>query len=304
MTEAAAELIQLFENEICDYDRCRALIREIGGCTKIIPDGNFKTTPLHEAVSGGHYDFAMELIREPGADLNVASDWCGPLMWELQYLWTETEAEQWKESEQRLRLVRALIEAGADPNPVLDGEELLYYVRYEVNEKEGDKPQWAHWWWMEHIVEAHAYGQTERFFEKVRTVPVDAVLVFQSGLWMIDDDLCESDHAIFVFADGERMALSSYQVDDEEWDFYAVPVHEDLKLKPEAYKSILPAEGKIGYIAKEDEAEFSSHYLRLSIDDGALLLHAEEGTVCFGVVELMEFNYENQKRKDLFIDEK
>ena len=38
------------------------------------------------------------------------------LIWELQYLWSEDEKSQWSESENKLRLIRALIKAGANPN--------------------------------------------------------------------------------------------------------------------------------------------------------------------------------------------
>ena len=295
MTEAAAKLIQLFESEHCDYDRCRALIREIGGCTKIIPDDNFKTTPLHEAVSGGHYDFAMELIREPGADLNVAFDWCGPLMWELQYLNEESKEKRCLESKQKLRLARALIEAGADPNPVVEGEELMYYVRFKVGEREGDGTDQWHNYQLEHIVEAHAYGQTEHFFEKVRTMPIENIWVSDWGFWLFDDDVCDADHAIFVFEDGERYLLSSYQTGEDEWDFYAVSVEKDIRLNPEKHHEILPQSGKIAFLGKEGED------LALSIDDAALLILPMEGYLSIGLSEFPGGCFEKQDRQILFM---
>ena len=98
MTEQMAELMQLFQSENCDYERCRQLIREIGGCCKVVKgECDLETTPLYDAVNYGHYDFAMELIREPGADLNVAPDGDAPLMWELQYLWEEDEEKRFFE---------------------------------------------------------------------------------------------------------------------------------------------------------------------------------------------------------------
>ena len=58
-------LLELFKDKNCNYGKCRELIEEIGGCTQII-EGEFgiQTTPLHEAIDHGHYDFALELILD------------------------------------------------------------------------------------------------------------------------------------------------------------------------------------------------------------------------------------------------
>ena len=44
-------LLELLNSDCCDYDMCRQIIFEIGGCTQII-EGKYdtKTTPLHEAI--------------------------------------------------------------------------------------------------------------------------------------------------------------------------------------------------------------------------------------------------------------
>lgn len=294
MTEAAAELIQLFENENCDYDRCRELIREIGGCTQIIPDGTLKTTPLHEAVSYGHYDFAMELICESGANLDVNPGGWGTLIWNLQYLEAEDDEKRRKESQWKLRLVRALIAAGANPNPVEDGEELMYYVRFKVGEREGDGIDQWHDYQLEHIVEAHAYGQTERFFEKVRTMSIEGIWVSDWGFWMFDDDACDADHAVFMFEDGERYLLSAYQTGDDEWEFYAVSVKKDRQLDSTKHHAILPQSGKIAFVGKDED-------LTLSIDDAALFIQPMEGYLGIGLTELSGGCFEKQNRKTLFL---
>ena len=73
--EESRELLKLFENKDCDYNKCRNLIKEIGGCTQIV-EGQFglQTTPLHEVIDHGHYTFALELIETCKADLNVQLD--------------------------------------------------------------------------------------------------------------------------------------------------------------------------------------------------------------------------------------
>ena len=128
--DAVKELFALFEKENCDYGRCRELIREIGGCTVIVEDKHgLKTTPLHEAVSSGHYDFAHELIGEDGADLDVDPDGSGTVLWDLQYLYSETEEEQCIRFETRHLWERSF----ADPKTFID----LYFrekYRKERNE--------------------------------------------------------------------------------------------------------------------------------------------------------------------------
>ena len=93
-------LLELLNSDCCDYGMCRQIIAEVGGCTQIIEDKyGLKTTPLHEAIECGHYDFALELINEPGTNLDVDPDGGGTLIWELQYLYAETQEERKLESE-------------------------------------------------------------------------------------------------------------------------------------------------------------------------------------------------------------
>ncbi len=301
--DKAIELFKLFEDPDCDYDKCRDLIREIGGCTRIVEDRfGLKTTPLHEAITQGHYDFALELIGEPGADLDVDPDGWGTVIWGLQYFDTETEEERLVESENKLRLMRALIAAGANPNPKEDedGEELLYYIRYKLNEGDGNH----HLWEMEHIIEAHAYGETERFFAKLKEQAVKAVALSDDGFWLIDDNLCDCDYAVFIFEDGERMTLSSYRVGDDEWDFYAVSVRKDIVLDPAKHHTVVAEHhDSIKFLSRYVQEDFpTSHWLDLSIDDAVLRIHADEPNITVGIVCHDFDDYEQIKRKTLFSD--
>lgn len=298
---ASEKLLALFENDTCDRETCLELIKEIGGCTQIIEDKySLKTTPLHEAVSHGHYDLALELVGEEGADLDVDPDGWGCLMWELQYIDSETREEQAAESESKLRLVLALINAGADPNPKADGdgESLLSFIRYKLNEGEGDH----HIWEMEHIIDACAYGETERFLTKLKEQSVSRIMLSDLGFWLIDDNLCDCDHAVFVFEDGERMALSSYKVGDDEWDFYAVPVREGITLDPSRYHTIVANNNEtIKYLSMYDECSHMSHWLDLSIDDAVLRIHADEPDLAVGIVSHDTKDWGETTRQALFI---
>ncbi len=300
------ELIKLLENENCDYDRCRQLIKEIGGCTKIIKSRyDMETTVLHEAISMGHYDFALELIAEPGADLDIRTEDESPIIWDLQYLWEEKLEDQWIESEKKLAIMRALIRSGANPNPKADnGEELLYWIRYKVEEREGTEAERYHLWQIEHIIEAHANGATERFWDKLKNTAVRSILLPSWGFYLMDDDLCDCDHAIFVFEDGERMALSSYQIEKDEWDFYAVDLREGQTLDSGEHRIIVPQEGAIRFWKRyNDDFSPSSHWLDLTIDDALLRFHADEPSIMVGIVCRDSDNYEQMKRKNLFLDE-
>lgn len=301
--DAAKELFALFENENCDYAKCRELIRGIGGCTVIVEDKyGLKTTPLHEAVSGGHYDLAHELIQEEGADLDVDPEGWGSLIWDLQYLNAETEEGQGAESEQKLRLIRALIRAGANPNPVGDsGEDFLHWIRFKVGEWEGTHPENYHLWQIEHMIEAHTYGETERFLQKLKEQAVSRVLPSDVGYWLMDDNWCECDHAIVVFEDGERMMLSAYQVEDDEWDFYAVPLWDDLTFDVAQYHEIMPTYGSIRFRSLySDDVCPNLHYLDLSIDDAILCIHADEPKLMVGIVARDDEDFEQLQRKTLF----
>lgn len=301
--DAAKELFALFENENSDYAKCRELIRGIGGCTVIVEDKyGLKTTPLHEAVSGGHYDLARELIQEEGADLDVDPEGGGSLIWDLQYLNAETEEGQWVESEQKLRLIRALIRAGANPNPVGDsGEDFLRWIRFKVGEWDETYPENIHIWQIEHMIEAHTYGETERFLQKLKEQTISRILLSGWGFRSVDERLCDCDHAIVVFDDGERMMLSAYQVEDDEWDFYAVPLRDDLTLDAGKYHTILPHHGSIRLLSLYSDEDFpTSHWLDLAIDDAILRIHADEPNITVGIVGRDDEDFEQLQRKTLF----
>jgi len=302
--DASKELLSLLEKEDCNYDICRQLIKQIGGCTKIIEDKyGLKTTPLHEAIEHRHYEFAIELIKAGDADFDVEPDGWGPVIWNLQYLDSETEKEQWEESSYKLRLLIALINAGANPNPKSDGEELIHYIRFKIGEADGTHPERHHLWEMEHIVDAYAYGETERFVKKLAEQSVSRIMISDWGFYLLDDNLCDCDHAIFVFEDGERMSLSSYRVGDDEENFYAVSLREDLTLNSTKYHDVLPSSGNIKFISMYGDKECPTlHWLDLSIDDAILRIHAGEPDITVGIVGREDFDYDRRKRHNLFDD--
>ena len=299
--ENVKRLLELLNSDCCDYGMCRQIIAEVGGCTQIIEDKyGLKTTPLHEAIGYRHYDFALELISEPGADLDIEPKNIGPIIWDLQYLWSDTEEEQWKESENKLRLVRALINSGANPNPKVESEELLYYIRYKISENEVTYPEKIHLWQMEHIIEAHTYGNMERFVKKLNKQEIDYIMLSNWGFSLIDDNMCDCDHAIVVFKDGERMSLSSYMVGDDEWDFYSVSITDEQEYGTK-YNTITPQIEAIKFLSLySDELCPNSHLLDLSIDDAILRIHAADPNITVGVVGLDEKDCSNRKRKKLF----
>lgn len=303
MEEKVKELLQLLEEPKCNYDRCRILISEIGGCTELIKDNyNCLTTPLVETVENGHYDFALELIND-GENLNLdtVTDWETPLLWDLQYLWTESEDEMWKESENKLRLIRELIKAGANPNPICGGEELFHYLAYEVYGGGSSGISKAHCCEMLHIVEKHAYAKTDLFWQRIKEQPIKCIMLHRWGFHKIDDDLCEADGAVFVFENGDRMELQYYRSSDEESDFYAVPFSTNIALDSNEYKCICPHNGYINFISRYDSLNDSQlHYLKLSIDDAALLIHADDNCLTLGIVGVNDEDCETRKRKKLF----
>ena len=224
------------------------------------------------------------------------------MIWDLQYLNAETEEGQWAESEQKLRLIRALIRAGANPNPVGDsGEDFLRWIRFKVGEWEGTHPENYHIWQIEHMIEAHTYGETERFLQKLKEQAVSRVLPSDVGYWLMDDNWCECDHSIVVFEDGERMMLSAYQVEDNEWDFYAVPLRDDLTFDIAQYHEIMPTYGSIRFRSLySDDVCPNLHYLDLSIDDAILCIHADEPKLMVGIVARDDEDFEQLQRKTLF----
>ena len=236
-----------------------------------------------------------------GKELDAKTEDVSPLIWELQYLYSESEEERFEESERKLRLIRELILSGADPDPVCDGEELLYYVRYRLNDGIEDYPERLHCWGMEHLIEAHAYGETERFFEKLKTYGVKRIMVSDWAFWLIDEDQCECDHAIFEFEDGESMMLSSYQAGDDDWAFYAVSVSERFTETSGKYREILPEGGLIRYRDfYVDELDNTSRWLDLYIDDAVLRIRPDELTIMMRVGSFEGDDYQLTKRRRLF----
>lgn len=300
--DSVKDLLELFQGDCCNYDTCRQLIAKIGGCTQII-EGKYgsKSTPLHEAIEYGHYDFSLELIKEPGADLEIEPNNDGPIIWDLQYLWAEAEEEQWKESENKLRIIRALIEAGANPNPKGDSEEeLLSWIRYKIGENEGTAPEKNHLWQMEHIIDAHANGDINSFKNRLNNKAIDYIMLSKWGFYLIDYDLCVCDHAVFVFENGDKMLLSSYMVGDEEWDFYATHFDDN----PIKYEVVKANSGNMKlYALYNDENYPTTHLLDIVIDDAILRIRAEDPNIIVGIVGLAENDYHYRKRKTLFKNE-
>jgi ankyrin repeat protein len=98
--------------------------------------GGDHTSPLLMATINGHFDLAMELL-ERGADPNLASDpGATPLyiavhlQWVPQSFFPQPVALQQAETTY-LELMRALLEAGADPNPRLQRH--LWYNSFNHN---------------------------------------------------------------------------------------------------------------------------------------------------------------------------
>lgn len=275
---------------------------EIGSCARIIEDNlRHPTTPIHEIIEYKHYNFALQLISEAEGDFNTYSDGLPPLMWTLQYLDSETEEEQYAESEIKVRLILALIKSGANPNPIVNGEELINYIRFRINEADESEATAYHLWQMEHIVEANSKGDMKKFINKLKEHSISKILLSDWGFSLFDDDLCDCDHLVIVFDDGEKMRLSSCQICDNEWDFYAVSItEEELCLK---YHTVSPYEGKIKLVSIYCDEEIpSSHWIDLSIDDAILRLHADQPDVTVGVVSADDIkeNDNCRKRKALF----
>ena len=117
------------------------------------------------------------------------------------------------------------------------------------------------------------------------------------------DYLCDCDHAVFVFEDGVRMALSSYQTGDDEWDFYAVAIKDDLTLDHGKHHIIYPIDDSINFLSLYSMEDVpSSRWLDFSIDDAVLRIHADDPNLMIGVVSRDFDDYEKTKRKNLFLD--
>lgn len=303
MDDKIKEFIELIKGESCDYNRCRELIVEIGGSTTTIKASyNYITTPIHELIGYAHLDFALELIREPGFDPNVCTEDEPPIIWSLQYLESEDDEKQWEESERKLRIMRTLISLGADPNPVVDEEELLYYIRYKIAEASETYPNHFHLLYMEHIIDAITNGKTECFYKILEQQLIKYVMVAKSGFRLVDDNCCDTEYLIFIFENGERYALSGYQIGDDEWDFYAAPVRKEITLSEKHYKLIYPTENYIRFNAYE-KTKWGTVRFRFEIDDASLLVYNDDNGVTVVVTDIdPEVADETRKRKELFID--
>ena len=295
MEDNVRELLSLLSYKKCDYNRCRELIKEIGGATVIIlGEDDFQTTPLHETLANEHYDFALELINEPNANLDVGTYDLDPIIWELQYLWTGTKEKQFDESAVKLKLLRSMIKNGANPNPVVERETLLNYLRFKINEEEDET---FHLIRMEHIIDAHANGNNAYFFEKIYKTAIKTVYVSKYGFYYADDNLCWSEHTVFEFCDGERIYFASYETDDNNGKFYAVRIPQDMSINFEHYEKITASTGSItpnGSQTRKDGC------IELCIDDAILLLTADDNDIEVGITSKIEGAWETQKRKALF----
>jgi hypothetical protein len=108
---------------------------------------------------------------------------------------------------------------------------------------------------------------------------------------------------VFVFEDGVRMALSSYQTGDDEWDFYAVAIKDDLTLDHGKHYIISPSDDSINFLSLYSMEDVpSSHWLDLSIDDAVLRIHADDPDITVGIVSRDFNDYDKMNRKNLFLD--
>ncbi len=110
------------------------MLLDAGTDIDLLTDGD-KSTPMVVAVINGNFDLAMELL-ERGADAKLRSeDGVGPLFatinneWHLRTWYPQpTAAEQ--QGTSYMELMRALLEAGADPNDRTTSH--IWYVAYNA----------------------------------------------------------------------------------------------------------------------------------------------------------------------------
>jgi ankyrin repeat protein len=111
--------------------------------------GGDQSTPMLLAIINGNFDLALELL-ERGADPNLVSeDGAGPLFavinneWQLRTWYPQPTAGQ-QQKTGYLDMMRALLEAGADPNQRLDQH--IWYAAYNAGrmgvEFAGATPFW------------------------------------------------------------------------------------------------------------------------------------------------------------------
>jgi len=80
-------------------------------------------TPLSMAVFYCNLPM-VELLLFLGADPNVIYDDCDNVLWDLQYNDGETD----EENETRLVIARRLLENGANPKIIVEGEDLYHHI--------------------------------------------------------------------------------------------------------------------------------------------------------------------------------
>lgn len=146
-------------------------------------------------------------------------------------------------------------------------------------------------------------SEMKNFKEKLISNHIKEILISQRFFWLMDDNLCDCDHAIFCFEDNEKYLLSSRMINEEEWDFYAFKIEDNYYIN-EKYHSILPTDDPIKYVSLYSLEEIpTSHYLDLSLDDAYLRIHADEYNLVVGVVNPDDnFDWKKRKRKTIFID--